>query len=322
MSVAADDAAYLDKAQKLQQQLAELLTQNELYKSYMFHKYGETNNQTGQILLSEDQKLDVVNSELDHINNVTDETRKSSEKIIDTLKAVIEETDMRIAELRKEAHEFKRDIVVGAENFRTGATMAEKVLKYMEDKLRQKDLYVEKMKLKNASTRTAIVKLEAQLKQKEEMGDVLHFIDFHQLQIENKQYVMKIEKRNQELIKLKVSTGKIVQVLNTKKKELHGLLEQSNWLTSEIANRKEQLRRIKDENGRVSEKMKKRKKFISKLKNEAEESSETPQVIDYVRQKADMYELQTELKNYQRKVEIAEISYTSRIHLLNSKTAN
>ena len=52
--------------------------------------------------------------------------------------AVLEETDVRIAELKKEAYEFKRDIVVGAENFRTGKTMAEKVIRYMEEKLRQK----------------------------------------------------------------------------------------------------------------------------------------------------------------------------------------
>jgi hypothetical protein len=31
------------------------------------------------------------------------------------------------AELKKEAYEFKRDIVVGAENMRTGKTVAEKV---------------------------------------------------------------------------------------------------------------------------------------------------------------------------------------------------
>lgn len=39
----------------------------------------------------------------------------------------MEETDIRIADLKKEAYEFKRDIVVGAENMRTGNTMAEKV---------------------------------------------------------------------------------------------------------------------------------------------------------------------------------------------------
>ena len=34
--------------------------------------------------------------------------------------ALLEQTDVRIAEMKKEAYEFKRDIVVGAENFRTG----------------------------------------------------------------------------------------------------------------------------------------------------------------------------------------------------------
>jgi hypothetical protein len=43
------------------------------------------------------------------------------------------------AELKKEAYEFKRDIVVGAENMRTGKTVAEKIYRYMEDKLRHKD---------------------------------------------------------------------------------------------------------------------------------------------------------------------------------------
>lgn len=49
------------------------------------------------------------------------------------------------------------------------------------------------------------------------MGDVLHYIDFHQLQIENKQYVQKIEERNQELLQLKMTTGNTVQVLNNLK---------------------------------------------------------------------------------------------------------
>ena len=44
------------------------------------------------------------------------------------------------------------------------------------------------------------------------LRDVLHYIDFHQLQIENKQYVAKIEERNQELLKLKMTTGSTVQV--------------------------------------------------------------------------------------------------------------
>jgi Domain of unknown function (DUF4201) len=53
------------------------------------------------------------------------------------------------------------------------------------------------------------------------MGDALHYIDFHQLQIENKQYVGRIEERNEELLRLKMTTGRTVQALNTFKNGLH-----------------------------------------------------------------------------------------------------
>jgi hypothetical protein len=56
-----------------------------------------------------------------------------------------------------------------------------------------------------------------QLKQKEEMGEVLHAIDFDQLQIENKQYLSKIEERNTELLKLKLTAGNTIQTLNSYK---------------------------------------------------------------------------------------------------------
>ena len=63
---------------------------------------------------------------------------------------------MRVADLKKDAYEFKRDIVVGAENFRTGKTMAEKVIRYMEEKLRQKDSLIEKLKLKNSTSKAKL----------------------------------------------------------------------------------------------------------------------------------------------------------------------
>jgi len=54
------------------------------------------------------------------------------------LKAKLEEADLRLAEIKKEEYEFERDIVKGAANPRTGKANAEKVSKYLEDKLRAK----------------------------------------------------------------------------------------------------------------------------------------------------------------------------------------
>ena len=71
----------------------------------------------------------------------------------------------------------------------------------------------EKLRLKNKTLKTQLAKVDAQLRQKEETGDVFHYIDFDQLQFENKRYVAKIEERNQELLKLKMTTGSTVQVI-------------------------------------------------------------------------------------------------------------
>ena len=52
------------------------------------------------------------------------------------------------------------------------------------------------------------------------MGDDLKFIDFHQLQIENKKHVKDIDERNKKLLSMKLNSGKTVQTLNSLKKKL------------------------------------------------------------------------------------------------------
>ena len=257
--------------------------------------------------LSLQQKNDVASQESDSISKEIEETRVRSEKLIDTLRSVIEETAIRLTDLKKDAYEFKRDIVVGAENFRTGKTMAEKVVRYMEEKLRQKDAMVEKLKLKNQTLKTQLGKVDAQLRQKEEMGDVLHYIDFHQLQIENKQYVAKIEERNQELLKLKMTTGSTVQVLNTLKKQLGDIINESDWLRKEISARSEMLKRIKRDNISVNDEIMVEKKKLTKFRSAKEETEGMPQVIDYVNQKRKEYEVEAKMKNWERKIEISEM---------------
>mmetsp|Transcript_15021 Transcript_15021/g.47797 ORF Transcript_15021/g.47797 Transcript_15021/m.47797 type:complete len:331 (-) Transcript_15021:65-1057(-) len=261
-----------------------------------------------RLTLNIDECLDIASSEFETLQKEVERTRQNSEKLVDTLKAVLEETDIRIADLKKDAYEFKRDIVVGAENFRTGKTMAEKVVRYMEEKLKQKDSAIEKLRLKNITLKGLIQKVDAQLKQKEEMGDVLHYIDFHQLQIENKQYVAKIEERNQELLQLKMTTGSTVQALNTLKKKLSQLISESEWLQKEISNRKELLEKIRIDINKVGAEIVKEEAAGRKLSKAADKGANMPHVLDYVGQKAEMYELKSAVKDWNRKVEIAAIS--------------
>merc|ERR1719493_510026 len=156
-----------------------------------------------QTTLTLEDKYRIANQEVEALSNDIEQTRKTSDTNLDILRALMEETDIRTAEVKRDAYEFRRDIVVGAENPRTGKTMAEKVLKYMEDKLTQKDLLINKLLTKNQAHKIHIKKAEQQLKSKTETGDDLQYIDFHQLQIENQELLQRIEDATQELLDLK-----------------------------------------------------------------------------------------------------------------------
>ncbi len=76
---------------------------------------------------------------------------------------------------------------------------------------------VEKLRLKNATLRVKKRKLGGQLKVKEEAGEVRSEVDFEQLKIENKQFSGKFDEKNEELLKLKLSAGNTLQILNSYK---------------------------------------------------------------------------------------------------------
>merc|ERR1711977_80934 len=266
--------------------------------------------------LTMEEKYRIANQEVDALNKDIEQTKRTSEQNLDILRALMEETDIRTAEVKRDAYEFRRDIVVGAENPRTGKTMAERVLKYLEDKLTQKDMLINKLLMKNQAYKIAIRKAEKQLKSKQETGDDLQYIDFHQLQIENQQFVVKIEAANQELLKLKRTSGRTVKALQAMKKKLARLTAEQKFHIDEIAERKGMLGKTEADIVKVVEEKENGRRDNKKLRVQTRSSPEVPQVADYVNQKAEYYELEAQLRNWERKVDIAELhAKRARVHL-------
>jgi len=256
--------------------------------------------------LTLEEKFRIANMEVEALQRDMESTRKTSEQNLDILRALTEETDIRTAEVKRDAYEFRRDIVVGAENPRTGKTMAEKVLKYMEDKLTQKDMLINKLLMKNQAYKIAIKKADTQLRSKLETGDELQYIDFHQLQIENQQFVLRIEEANAELLDLKRRSGRTVKILNNMKKKLSSLTAEAKFLEDEIKERKAMLGKTEVDIVKVVDEKDGAKKEHKKLRVQSRISPEMPQVIDYVNQKAEEYDYEGQKKNWERKLEISE----------------
>jgi hypothetical protein len=271
-------------------------------------KKKKKNKKLASTTLTSDQKFDIANKIHEDLLGEIDSSKKSSERMIASLRAVLEETDIKTHDLKRDYFEFIRDIVKGAENKRTGKIVAEKVIRYYEDKTKQTDAIIEKLRLKNATLKNQISKIETTLAQKEDGGDVLHYIDFHQLQIENKQYIAKIEERNDELLSVKHSTSKTIQILNEYKRRLNKAVEDSNWLNSEMTAKKTQQSKLDAENKRVNKEVVSEHRTKTKLRMQIEESQEMPEIADYILQKKEMYSLESMLKNWQKKVDIMEMA--------------
>ncbi|CAL1541961.1 unnamed protein product [Lymnaea stagnalis] len=257
--------------------------------------------------LTPEQKCDIAQREIEELRDDINRLRDDSEKVLDTLKAIMEEADIRLSEVKKESYEFERDIVKGSVNHRTNKVIAEKCMRYFEDKLRTRDALIEKLRLKNAQLKVQKKKLMMQLRQKEEMGEVLNEVDFNQLKIENQQFLEKIDERNQDLLRLKLMAGNTLQVLNSYKKKLLTLTKESERLKSEINFRQDMDSRIQAETSVAETERAKAEQMNKKLRKQLS-NFKVPSVMEYVKEKASMYELNKKVKSWERKVDIAEMA--------------
>ena len=85
-------------------------------------------------------------------------------------------------------------------------------------------------------------------------------------------------------------------------------MTESDWLNKEIKTRTEQLSKLDEDIHQVSTDLASESRLRKKLAQSNSDSTGMPQILDYVRQKAEMYELEESVKNWERKVEIAEMA--------------
>jgi len=141
------------------------------------------------------------------------------------------------------------------------------------------------------------------------MGEELKFIDFHQLQIENKKQIQQIDERNAKLKSLKDSSSDIKKVLDELKRNLKtaenehrdserdfkNKLEQKNKQQRAIAETKETIKKLKNESKTQDE---------IKVKNKNEELADP---IKFVQQRTEYAKLAKCRDSWLRKIEIAEL---------------
>ncbi|CAE7763868.1 Ccdc96 [Symbiodinium pilosum] len=89
--------------------------------------------------------------------------------------------------------------------------------------------------LTKSCARNRLAKLEQALRNKDELAENLHVIDFEQLKIENQQLNEKIEERNEELHKLRKKTVVTVQIITHMREKVQFVQKEYQILKEELA---------------------------------------------------------------------------------------
>ncbi|XP_040354101.1 cilia- and flagella-associated protein 263 isoform X1 [Herpailurus yagouaroundi] len=257
--------------------------------------------------LSYDQKCELVLKELDDMKDEIRHMRANAERDLQHHEAIIEEAEMRWVEVCRAVHEFKKDVLKTISKKKGSILATQKVMKYIEDMNRRRDNMKDKLCLKNVSLKVQRKKMLLQLRQKEEVGEALHDVDFQQLKIENAQFLETIEAKNQELIQLKLASGNTLQRLNAYKSKLQRSTEMSIHLDKEILLRNELLEKIESETLQAEEDRAKAEAVNKRLRTQLAEF-QVPPVMVYVRENILTGDLEKTIKMWERKVEIAEMT--------------
>ena len=125
-------------------------------------------------------KLQLAIESLSKTNNILENRKEASNKLISTIKVMLAEVDLRIADIQRDAHNFKRDVVDGGRCIHNpDKYKAKKMVRYFDGKFYDQESSLDKLKLLNSTFLNRKRRLESQLNQKEDLS--LHFIDYHEV---------------------------------------------------------------------------------------------------------------------------------------------
>ncbi|XP_067905801.1 cilia- and flagella-associated protein 263 isoform X2 [Heterodontus francisci] len=258
--------------------------------------------------LTTEQKCNIAYRELEETKELLAKLKHESDHTIRNLQATLEEAEFALTEIKKAVNEFERDIGTFTQGKKGSTIVTDTLFKYFEDKIHAKEMLIDKLQLKNHAWKMLKAKLHQQLRLKEEAGEVLREVDFHQLKIENSQYLKQIEQYNQDLLQLKVMTGKTQLVLNSYKRQLHRMSAETKQLICEIKSRQELLQKIELETTEVEEDKAKGEELNRKFRDDIS-NYRVPDVLEYVRETWNRFDLEKKVKTWERKVDIAELAH-------------
>jgi len=125
-----------------------------------------------------------------------------------TLQVVVAQAGMRLEDIKALTREFSMNVTVRGVHSRTGKLASEAVIKYYEDSIKKRQDMVEKYSWKAAVLKKELERVKGESKvMMDSSSELMKYINFHQLRIENSQFTARLSEKFKGLLALKHSTA-------------------------------------------------------------------------------------------------------------------
>lgn len=249
------------------------------------------------------QKYDVVRSELKNANQKWEKFEKRKDELTDDLLAKNQEIIQNTKDIKMEVYDLNRKIDIQSDNPKSGKILSEVFFKFFDEKFKKMENLKKKLVEQNENLLTQIRKAREKIENKDNSND-LEFIDFHQLQIENKKYVKEVDEKNKLLLKLKMTIGKISQDKNKLKEQLTKKINELSDHQKTTSSKNEELEKYI---GMISQQHKKESdiaKKINELKAKQSDMESKIKIDDHIKEKNIESELLSIFNTLKKKLEI------------------
>lgn len=186
------------------------------------------------------QRYEVARKELEYKHVEWETFEKKKDAKTDKLLATNQEIISSIKAIKLEVFELNKKIDTADSSNKNSKISAEAIEKFFEEKFKKLENIKAKLEEQNKNIMKQIKRAKEKLKDKDKSNE-LEFIDFHQLQIENKKYVKEVDEKNKLLLKLKMTIGKITQDKNKNKERLNKEIKSLDLTKQNIESKEKQI---------------------------------------------------------------------------------
>ncbi|XP_018333332.1 coiled-coil domain-containing protein 113-like [Agrilus planipennis] len=266
-------------------------------------------------------KMELVMNELEERKSSFEEMVKKTRKKKSDLKAELEEVKIRTAEVEEALNTFEKVVVIEGKDPLTQRIPAERFIRFMEEWLRKADVTIGKMRLRTSTLKTQFRKVAHLISQKKYLGETVHAVDFDKIRIENTYLMEKIEQKTAHMLELKQINGEANLMLANFKKYLLKQMSELDKVKKEIMENERKIKDLETQGNLAEQEVEKQEEKLQKMMY-ITEHYKVPEVIQYVKKKAELLDLKKSYKTWIRKNKLEMYSLNQIIEKMKKLTGS